>query len=455
MRQRALIATAVASVLALAAAPAFGAGTITTVAGPGVSGTPGDGGPATGAFIGSDVGVTALPDGGYLIAHQAAAAVRRVLPNGTILTVAGNGTAGYSGDGGPATSATLDGVSQAILAPDGGYLIADPNNNAIRRVAPDGTISTAAGGHGAGFGGDGGAANAAAAQLSFPYDVAIKPDGSFLLADENTVPIRRVDTGGTISTVPGGGASVADGVPATSAQLTKPSGVTATPDGGYLISESTGNRVRKVASDGTITTVAGTGAAGDTGDGGAAAAAQLNGPDRTAMEPDGGFLIAEQNGARVRRVAADNTVSTIAGTGSAGFSGDGGPAIQAQLGRTFGVAVLPSGDILIADADNGRIRFVDVDTPPPTLTATSPASPSIADHVYVLGNAPAGTTVELFASADCSGTLVESGTAAELQSPGIVVAVAPDSTTTLHAVTIDAGRNRSACSSSSVTYQRV
>src|SRR3954452_19225008 len=149
MRQRAIIASAAAAALALGAAPAFGAGTITTVAGPGVAGTPGDGGPATQAYIASDVGVTALPDGSYLIAHQASPAVRRVFPGGTIATLAGNGTAGYTGDGSAATAATLDGVSKAVPTPEGGYLIADPNNNAIRRIAPDGTISTAAGGHGA------------------------------------------------------------------------------------------------------------------------------------------------------------------------------------------------------------------------------------------------------------------------------------------------------------------
>src|SRR3954468_17522554 len=144
MRQRAIIASAAALVLALGAAPAFGAGTITTVAGPGVVGTPGDGGPATQAYIGSPVGVTALPDGSYLIAHQAGAAVRRVFPNGTIMTVAGGNAPGYSGDDGPATSASFDGLSMAVPTPDGGYLIADPNNNAVRRVTSGGTVSTVA-----------------------------------------------------------------------------------------------------------------------------------------------------------------------------------------------------------------------------------------------------------------------------------------------------------------------
>src|SRR3954447_3460622 len=127
MRHLSLPAAVVALGLALGAAPAFGAGTITTVAGPGVVGTPGDGGPATQAYIGSPVGVTALPDGSYLIAHQADAAVRRVFPDGTITTVAGGNTPGYAGDGGPATSASFNGLSSAIPTPDGGYLIADPN----------------------------------------------------------------------------------------------------------------------------------------------------------------------------------------------------------------------------------------------------------------------------------------------------------------------------------------
>src|SRR3954454_21496858 len=132
--------------LGIAAGPALAAGTITTVAGTGTIGTSGDGGPATQAYIGSDVGVTALPDGSYLIAHQASPSVRRVMPDGTITTIAGNGTAGYTGDGGPATSAQLDGVSIAVPTADGGYLVADPNNNAVRRVGPDGVISTVAGG---------------------------------------------------------------------------------------------------------------------------------------------------------------------------------------------------------------------------------------------------------------------------------------------------------------------
>jgi hypothetical protein len=170
------------------------------------------------------------------------------------------------------------------------------------------------------------------------------------------------------------------------------------------------------------------------------------------IEPDGGFLVVDDTGARVRRVAPDGTISTLAGT-TTGFSGDGGPATQAQFNRPLGVALLPSGDILVADGLNDRIRFVDVDTPPPVLTGTSPASPASDLNPRVLGSAPTGTTVALFTSADCSGPSVAGGTAADLAATGLAVPVASGSTTTLHAVTIDAGGNRSACSTTSVTYQ--
>jgi hypothetical protein len=453
MRQPLALVVSVLVALAVGAATASAAGTITTVAGPGTAGTSGDGGPATQAYMAADVGVTALADGSFLVAHQAAAAVRHVSPDGTITTIAGNGTPGYSGDGGPATQAQLDGVSKAVPAPGGGYLIADPNNNAIRRVAPDGTITTVAGmPPGSGTGTDG--VQATSSFLSFPYDVAFLPDGSFLIADENNARVRRVDTSGNISTVAGGGSVLGDGGPATAAQLQKPRGVTVTPDG-YLIADWADNRIRKVTTaDGKITTVAGTGAAGDTGDGGPATAAQLNQPVRTALEPDGGFLIAEIGGDRVRRVAPDGTISTIAGTGTAGFSGDGGPATAAELNDPYDVSVLPSNDILIADATNGRVRFVDEDTPPPTLTSTSPASPSTDPNPRVFGSAPAGTSISLFTDGTCSGAPISNGLAADLANLGIPVAVPAGSTTVFNAVDVDAGGFSSACSSTSVTYQR-
>lgn len=438
--------------LAVGAAPALGvAGNITTVAGPGTAGTPGDGGPASQAYVGSPVGVTALPDGGYLIAHQGSPAIRRVLPDGTITTIAGNGVAGFSGDGGPATMASLNAPAAAIPTPDGGYLIADPNNNAVRRVAPDGTISTAAGVplSGAGFTGDNGPASSA--QLSFPYDVAVQADGGYLIADTNNNRIRRVDPDGTIHTVAGGGSSLGDNGPATSAVLFHPSGVKLTADGGYLIADTDQDRIRKVAPDGAITTVAGNGTRGDTGDGGPATAATLGRPVRAVPEADGGFLVVEDAGARVRRVAPDGTITTVAGT-TTGFGGDDGPATGAQFNRPLGVAELAGGDIIIADGNNNRVRSVDEAPPAPVLTGSLPVSPASDNTPRVTGVAPPGTTVALFTNNLCAAPSAAGGTAAEFDSPGISVPVPDNSTTTIRAVAIDDSGNRSFCSTSSVTY---
>lgn len=426
---------------------------ISTVAGDGSAGAPGavgDGGPASQAQISVPVSVKVLPDGGYLIFHQGGSLVRRVLPDGTITTVAGNGTAAYTGDGGPATSASMNAPSGGAVTADGGYLIADANNNAIRRVAPDGTMTTAVGNGGGAFSGDGGPATAA--QVRFPYDVAVQPDGGYLIADTDNNRVRRVAPDGIITTVAGGGGALGDGGPATAAQLAKPSGLALTPDGGYLIAETSGNRVRKVSFDGTITTVAGTGTAGATGDGGPATAAQLNSPGHLAVTPDGGFVFADELNHELRRVAADGTISTVAGTGSAGFGGDGGAAIGAQLNAPLGAAVTLGGDYLIADTNNQRIRLVDADPPPPVLASSSPVSPAANGTPRILGSAPPGTTVALFPNDTCTAPSAAGGSAAELAAPGIVVTVPAGRTTTFHALATDSAGNSSPCSTTSVTY---
>jgi hypothetical protein len=380
--------------------------------------------------------------------------VRRVRPDGTITTIAGNGGApGYAGDGGPATAATMSGaVNDAVMTSDGGYLITDSSNNVVRRVAPDGTMSTVAGVQslGAGFGGDGGPATSA--RLAFPAGIVVQPDGGYLIADNDNNRIRRVAPDGTISTVAGGGgAGLGDGGPATTATLSGPGGLALTADGGYLITEIDANRVRKVAADGTISTVAGTGSAGSTGDGGPATSATLSGPSGVAVEPDGGFVIADEANARIRSVAPDGTISTLAGT-TPGFSGDGGPPAAAQLSRPFGVAVTPGGDTLIADYDNARVRQIDADPPPPVLTGSAPAPPANENFPKLLGTAAPGTTVSLFSNDTCTGTPAGTGTAAAFAQPGIAVLVPDNSTTTFHALATDGNGNSSACSTSALTY---
>jgi hypothetical protein len=358
---------AAAALVLVLGAPAAGAQTnvINTIAGNGTAGFAGDGGPADASQLGSPLAVSVAPDGGYLIVDQGNSRVRRVFPNGTIVTVAGVGSTGFSGDGGPAVLAQLNAPSAAVMTGDGSILIADANNNRIRVVDPNGTISTAAGNGTPAFAGDGGPA--ASASLSFPADVALTADGGYLIADNDNNSVRYVSPTGLITTLAGSGSPgfSGDGGPAQQAQLNDPAGVAATADGGFLVADTGNNRVRGVDPNGTISTAAGNGNPAFGGDGGPAPAASLNAPVRVAAAPDFGFLIADRFNHRIRRVALDGTISTAAGVGSAGFSGDGGPAPAAELNNPFGVSTTPEGDFLIADTLNQRVRFVDAGAPPP------------------------------------------------------------------------------------------
>jgi ribosomal protein S11 len=360
-------------------APAAPAATnnIFTAAGIGTAGFSGDGGLAPAAEINMPSGVAATADGGFLIADTFNNRVRRVSPAGTITTVAGTGAAGFSGDGGPATAAELDSPDGVAATADGGFLIADTFNNRVRRVSPAGTITTVAGSGTAGFSGDGRAATAA--ELSAPVAVAAAADGGFLIADANNERVRRVSPAGTITTVAGTGTAgfSGDGGPAIAAEISDPEGVAATADGGFLIADTANNRVRRVSPAGTITTVAGTGTAGFSGDGGPATAAELDSPEGVAATADGGFLIADTINNRVRRVSPAGTITTVAGSGTAGFSGDGGAATAAELNGPNEVTATAEGGFLVADTNNSRVRFVDADLrfPQGPPGPTGPAGP--------------------------------------------------------------------------------
>jgi hypothetical protein len=297
-----------------------------------------------------------MPDGATLVADFANDRIRRIAPNGTILTVAGSGNRGFGGDGGPATDADLNRPRGVTPLPDGGYLVADTFNNRIRRVAPNGTITTVAGGPVAGAGGDGGAA--AAAQLDLPSETVLLPGGGFLIADTGNDRIRRVGPDATITTIAGttrgaGG----DGGPATAAQLNQPRDVTVASDGAVLVADTGNNRVRRIAPDGTITTVAGGGTPGFTGDGSPARTAQLNQPFSVEPTTNGGFLVADTGNDRVRRVTPLGAIFTVAGT-APGLAGDGGQAKTAQLAQPGAVTLAPGGGFLVADTVNARVRRV-------------------------------------------------------------------------------------------------
>jgi trimeric autotransporter adhesin len=392
-----------AVIAATLAAPAHAAtGDISTFAGTGAAAMAGDGGQARGAALNRPQDVAWLADGSALVADTRNHRVRRIWPSGIIATVAGTGVPGFSGDGGAATSARLRSPSDVEPTADGGYLIADQGNRRVRKVWDGGTITTVAGNGSSGASGNGGPATSAT--LDEPAAVAVTPGGGFLIADAGSDRVRAVSPGGTISTAAGRGGGGGgdddddddedddgpggngDGGPATSAQLLEPAGVAAAPGGGFLVSESRGHRVRHVSPAGLITSVAGTATAGFSGDGGAAASARLSGPAGISVTPDGGFLIADSGNGRVRKVSAHGTIETVAG-GQPGFAGDGGPAALARFALPSAAVTGPGGAMLIADSGNNRLRLVEgtpLDTFAPPLgggggggdTGGGPAGPT-------------------------------------------------------------------------------
>jgi hypothetical protein len=282
--------------------------------------------------------------------------------NPVISTVAGNGTAGYSGDGGSATSAQLRGPSGMAVDANGDLFIADTGNNVIREVVQaTGTIITVAGTGTAGYSGDGGAATSA--QLNSPYGVAVDSSGDLFIADAGNNVIREViPATGIIITVAGTGKAgySGDGAAATSAQLNSPLGVAVDSSGNLYVADTGNNAIREVVqATGTIITVAGTGTAGYSGDGAAATSAELSGPVSVAVDASGNLFIADAGNNVVREVVqTTGDIVTIAGNGTAGYSGDGGSATSAQLSDPTGLAVDANGNLFIGDSGNDCVRKV-------------------------------------------------------------------------------------------------
>jgi uncharacterized protein (TIGR03437 family) len=264
----------------------------------------------------------------------------------------------YSGDGGPATSAQLNDPSAIAVDSSGNFYFADTQNNVVRKVTAAGAISTIAGNGTAGFGGDGSAATAA--QLNRPQGIAVDSSGNVYVADTQNARVRKI-SGGTITTVAGSGTPGygGDGGSATAAQLYVPIGVAVDASGNLYIADFTNNRIRKV-SGGIITTVAGNGLSGYSGDSGPAASAQLNGPTGVAVDSNGNFYIADLNNNAVREVSGGK-IMTVAGTGLPGVAGDGGPATAALVGNPTGIAVDASGNLYIASG-SATVRKVYANT---------------------------------------------------------------------------------------------
>jgi streptogramin lyase len=314
--------------------------------------------------------------------------------DGIITTIAGDGRKDFGGDGGPATSAQLNGPAAAAVDAAGNMYIADMSNSRIRKVAADtGVISTFAGPGVAGFLGDGGPATAA--YLQYPTGVAVGPDGNLYIADRYNQRIRKVDLGTNIITTVGGNGTAGyggDGGAATAAQLAYPVSLSFDPAGNMYIADTGNHRIRKVAAGtGIITTLAGTGTAGYNGDG-PAITANLFSPQGVAADAAGNVYIADFNNNRIRRVTA-GTISTVGGTGIGGFLGENGPAISARIKGPVGIALDAAGNVYFADYYNMRVRKISVSTG--LLTTVAGSGVAIAGALRYPGDGGVGTAAFL------------------------------------------------------------
>ncbi|MGY8822504.1 MAG: FG-GAP-like repeat-containing protein [Candidatus Latescibacterota bacterium] len=344
--------------------------TISTVAGNGTLGSTGDGGGATSAQLASPKFIIVDNANDWLIADRDNHKIRKVNVSGFISTFAGTATNGSSGDGGAATSAQLDGPSAVAVDASGNVYISDGNNHKIRKVDTGGNISTFAGTGAGGDSGDGGLATSA--QIQSPLGIAIDASGNLYIADNNNHRIRKVDTAGNISTVAGNGSGgfSGDGGLATSAQIQFPTGVAVDASGNLYIADQSNHRIRKVDTGGNISTVAGNGSGGYSGDGGLATSAQINGPVGIAVDASGNIYIGDQNNHRIRKVDSGGLITTIAGTGSNGYNSDGIAPTSAQVNFPNGVFA-KDGYLFVADNGNHRIRRFEL---PPDINSTEPTS---------------------------------------------------------------------------------
>jgi sugar lactone lactonase YvrE len=407
-------------------------GKITKVAGNGRAGYSGDGGPATAAELNGARGVAVDSSGNLFIADTYNNVIREVSAStGIITTVAGNGTSGYKADGEKATSAELNGPYGVAVDSSGDLFIADTGNNVIREVsAATGKITTIAGNNTPGYSGDHGAATQA--ELDFPARVVLDGQGNLFVSDCYNNAIREIKAAtGKITTVAGDGfyGYSGDGGAATSAELAEPVGIALDSHGNLFIADFDNNVIREVkASTGIISTVAGNGSFGYTGDGGKATSTELAHPEDVAVDPFGVLYIADPYNERIRVVGVGGLITTFAGDGLVGYTGDGGPATSAKLISPFADAVDSKGDVFIVDFYNNVVREV---TPAGKISTvagngTQGYSGDGGKATAAALNEPLGVTVDPAGNlyiADSGNNVVRKVTAAS----GVITTIAGDS----------------------------
>ena len=335
--------------------------TITTVVGTGEQGYAGDGGGARAATLNNPFDVAFDVDGNMIFSDTFNHVVRRVdVHTNVITTIAGTGTRGFAGDGGPAKAAELNEPYGVVVDRAGNIFFADRLNRRVRKVDASGIITTLAGDGGGQYHGDGGPAETAG--LAEPNGLAFNADQSVLfIADVADHRVRAVDLRtGAISTFAGTGEGRhdGDGGPATKAAIFGARAVALAPDGALYVMERQGSSIR-VIRNGIITTIAGTGARGYAGDGGDAGVAVFAAPKEMAVDPAGNIFVVDTENHAIRLIDAQTwIVTTIAGSGTAHPGGDGGPATEAGLARPHGICIGPDGAGYIGDSENHRIRRI-------------------------------------------------------------------------------------------------
>jgi uncharacterized protein (TIGR03437 family) len=380
------------------------AGIIHTYAGDGYVHSVGDRLSATSALLNRPSAVALDFAGNLYVADTGTQRVRQVLARGAISTVAGSGVAGMGAEGAIASTTPLNSPMGVAIDRSGNLVIADTYNHRVRQVLADGSIRTVAGTGTSGSGADG--APPLTVALRGPRGICFDRASSLYIVDTSNHRALRVPPGGLVQTVAGNGSpgDGGDGGQGKLAQLNQPAACQVDSYGSLYIADTLNHRVRKVSAGGTISTVAGTGAVGFSGDEAAATAAQLAAPSGIAVEDAGNLYIADTGNHRIRLVTADGVIHTIAGIGGPGFSGDSGPALSAQLNLPAGLTLDGSGALYIADSGNQRVRRLVPDAlmvppdpivPPPALTVvnalsgqTGPVAPGEIVSVFGAGLGP-------------------------------------------------------------------
>ncbi len=332
---------------------------ITTIAGTGLWGYTGDGGMATAAEIRTPFDIAVDASGNIYFSDQGNFCIRKVTSSGIISTIAGTGLQGFSGDGGPATAAAMKATFGIVLDAVGNIYFSDRNNHRIRKITPAGIITTFAGNGTAGYSGDFGPATLA--KLNAPEGLAIDKHGNIFISDDQNSVIRKVTKSGIITTVAGNGIAgySGDGGLAVNASFFHQSGVAVDSAGNIFIADFNNHVVRKVDTFGVVQTIAGKGIPGNTGDGGPGTAAYLNYPADVAVDVRGNVYVADRNNQEIRKIYPSGIIVTSAGSlGPGGYGGDNGPATAARINNAPGIGLNAAGDIYIADALNSRIRMV-------------------------------------------------------------------------------------------------